>query len=61
MGTPIILYMNAQKRFWRMVRTVSLESCKASVILVRSEEMIVILATSIAISLPLPIAMLRSA
>ena len=44
-----------------MVRTVSLESFSASGILVRSEDMIVILATSMAMSLPPPMAMLRSA
>ena len=44
-----------------MVRTVSRESFNASGIFVRSEEMMVILATSMAMSLPPPMAMLKSA
>ena len=44
-----------------MVRVVKTESWMASTILLRSEEIRVILATSIARSLPCPMAMLRSA
>ena len=44
-----------------MVRTVSVDGRTASAILRRSDEIIVILATSMAMSLPLPIAILKSA
>ena len=44
-----------------MVRTVRRDRQRASGILARSEEMMVILATSMAMSLPPPMAMLKSA
>ena len=53
--------MKAQKRFSRIVCTVIAEILIASGIFLKSEETIVIPATSMAISLPLPMAMLRSA
>lgn len=61
MGMPIKLYMNAQNKFWRMADTVCRESLKAFGRTFKSEVVRVILATSMAISEPFPIAMLTSA
>ena len=53
--------MKAQKRFWRIVRTVSCDSRIISGIFRRSDERIVTIAVSIAMSLPRPMATLKSA
>ena len=53
--------MKAQKRFWRMVRTVRVERRNASGTRSRSEETIVMPAVSMAMSLPPPMAIPRSA
>src|SRR5690606_2949058 len=61
MGMPIKLYIKAQNKFCLIVDTVCFEIRIESAILDKSEEIMVILATSIAISEPLPIAILTSA
>ena len=53
--------MNAQNKFCLMVRMVCFESSMADEIDSRRDETIVILATSMAMSEPLPMAMLTSA
>jgi hypothetical protein len=60
-GIPMILYINAQKRFCRIVLTVFRLNLIAKGMIIRSLLIIVIFAASIAISEPLPIAILTSA
>ena len=60
-GIPTTLYANAQKKFCLMVRSVADESLMACTSFRRSPFMIVMSAVSIAISVPVPIAMPTSA
>src|SRR6202049_5364154 len=56
-GIPIVLYTNAKNRFWRILRMVALLSTRARTMPLRSPLTSVIDALSIAMSVPVPMAM----